>query len=83
MSKEQIVNDIYKAYGTDSGILFGIKEREIVAAIVEFTLRRIDPEIEIYRQKLIDVQFLLDHNGFTEAAKSIDKTLEYEITHSL
>ena len=45
MTKEQIVNDIYKAYGTDSGILFGIKERETVTAIVEFTLNRIDESV--------------------------------------
>ena len=45
MTKKQIVNDIYKAYGTDSGILFGIKERETVTAIVEFTLNRIDESV--------------------------------------
>ena len=36
--KEEIVNKLYAAYGTDSGILFGIKKREIVEAIVDFTL---------------------------------------------
>ena len=36
--KEEIVNKLYAAYGTDSGILFGIKERSIVEAIVDFTL---------------------------------------------
>lgn len=41
MKKEEIVNSIYAAYGTDSGILFGIKERSVVDAIVEFTLARL------------------------------------------
>lgn len=34
----EIVSKLYKAYGTDSGILFGIKERVVVEAIVKFTL---------------------------------------------
>jgi hypothetical protein len=43
MSKEKIVDSIYKAYGTDSGILLGIKERGVVEAIVEFTINRLHP----------------------------------------
>lgn len=44
MTKEQIVDSIYKAYGTNSGILFGIKERMIVEAIVEFTIKKLIQE---------------------------------------
>ncbi len=40
MDKDQIVNEIYEAYGSDNGVLFGIKERDVVKAIVEFTLNR-------------------------------------------
>lgn len=36
-----ITNKLYAAYGTDSGILFGIKERQIVEAIVKFTMAEI------------------------------------------
>ncbi len=36
---DKIMDKIYAAYGTDSGILFGIKERDIVKTIVEFTLK--------------------------------------------
>jgi hypothetical protein len=39
--KKAIVDDIYNAYGSDSGVLFGITERGIVEAIVEFTINRI------------------------------------------
>ncbi len=39
--KEQVMRRIYAAYGTDSGILFGITEKEIVAVIVEFTIRQL------------------------------------------
>ncbi len=46
MNKEQIVNDIYSSYGSDSGVLFGITERDVVKAIVEFTLNRCNPEQE-------------------------------------
>ena len=50
MGTNEIVDSIYKAYGTDSGILFGIKEKSITKAIVEFTVNRIGDE----RQKLLD-----------------------------
>jgi hypothetical protein len=40
--KKAIVDGIYKAYGSDSGVLFGIKERSIVEAIVEFTINKIN-----------------------------------------
>ncbi len=46
MNKEQIVNDIYSTYGSDSGVLFGIKERDVVKAIVEFTLNRCNSQQE-------------------------------------
>ena len=40
--KKTIVDSIYKAYGSDSGVLFGIKERKIVEAIVEFTINKLN-----------------------------------------
>ena len=54
MDKDQIVTDIYESYGTDSGVLFGIKEKSSVEAIVEFTIRRCESsagEKEIERLK--------------------------------
>ncbi len=36
----KIVSELYKMYGTDSGILFGIKERQIVTNIVNLTVRQ-------------------------------------------
>lgn len=41
---EEIVDKIYAAYGTDSGVLFGIRERAIVSAIVKFTLKQVHKE---------------------------------------
>lgn len=38
---DEILNKIYAAYGSGSGILFGIKEREIVEAIIKFTLSEV------------------------------------------
>lgn len=38
MTKSEIVKSLYDAYGTDSGILFGIAEKSIVETIVAFTL---------------------------------------------
>ena len=38
---EKILEQIYKAYASDSGILFGITDKNIVKAIIEFTLNRI------------------------------------------
>ena len=34
----EIVDDLYRMYGTDSGVLFGISERIIVEKIVRFAL---------------------------------------------
>jgi len=41
MNTDEILESIYKAYGSDSGVLFGIKEKEIVKAIIEFTINRL------------------------------------------
>lgn len=40
MNPIEIVNEIYKLYGTDSGYLFGLhpEKRDIVEAIVKTTL---------------------------------------------
>ena len=41
-SKEEIINNLYAAYGSDSGILFGIRERPIVEAIIDFFINHSD-----------------------------------------
>ena len=45
---KQIVDKLYSAYGTDSGIIFGIKDRKIVEGIVEFTLIQIEKEKAVF-----------------------------------
>jgi hypothetical protein len=40
---EEILGNIYKSYASDSGVLFGIKEKSAVKAIIEFTIRRLEP----------------------------------------
>lgn len=35
---QKILDRLYQAYGTDTGVLFGIHEKKIVAVIVQFTL---------------------------------------------
>lgn len=40
-ASEIIINNLYKRFGTDSGILFGIKEREVVKTIVEETIKQL------------------------------------------
>ena len=42
---EYILDSIYKSYGSDSGILLGIKDKQVVKAIVEFAVNRCE-EIE-------------------------------------
>ena len=39
--KNEILGKLYAAYGTDSGILFGIKDRKVVDVIVEFVLNHV------------------------------------------
>ncbi len=41
-NSERILNLIYKTYGSNSGVLFGIENRESVKAIIEFTERYLD-----------------------------------------
>jgi len=36
-----IMDKLYKTYGTDTGILFGITDKNIVEAIVDFTLNEV------------------------------------------
>ena len=38
MNKSEIIDRLYFTYGTGSGILFGIADRRIVDAIVDFTI---------------------------------------------
>ena len=47
-----LMNKLYKSYGTDSGILFGIKDRSVVEAIVTFTLDEIIQEARPLEQGL-------------------------------
>jgi hypothetical protein len=35
---QEIMDALYKAYGSDTGILFGIKSSEITGVIIQFTL---------------------------------------------
>lgn len=37
----EIAGELYAAYGTDSGILFGIEDKNVVKAIIEFTLEQV------------------------------------------
>ena len=39
---QKIMDVLYKAYGTDSGILFGISSPKIVAVVIQFTLDYIE-----------------------------------------
>lgn len=47
---ETIVRRIYSAYGSDSGILFGITDIYVVRSIIEFTIRQINRRIEERQQ---------------------------------
>lgn len=38
---QSILDKIYATYGTDSGILFGIKNKWVVETIIEFTIKEI------------------------------------------
>ncbi len=49
--KNEIVNKLYNSFGTDSGILFGIKERQIVETIVEFTLESTQQDKPISKEE--------------------------------
>ncbi len=37
---KKIIDILYKAYGTDSGVLFGISDRDAVGAIIKFAVER-------------------------------------------
>jgi len=41
MNTNEILESIYKAYGSDSGILFGITDKQVTKAIIEFTINRL------------------------------------------
>jgi len=41
MNTNEILESIYKAYGSDSGVLLGITDKQVVKAIVEFTINRL------------------------------------------
>lgn len=67
-TSDEILNKLYAAYGTDSGILFGIKEMDIVKAIVNFTLDYSHPPTETIKEE--DVQV----GGFTKGKWEIGGT---------
>ncbi len=37
---DKITEEIYKAYGTDTGILFGIKDKSAVKAVIKYAVER-------------------------------------------
>lgn len=61
---EEILNEIYSAYGTDSGMLFGITDKSIVKAIIEFTLTRLSQaateRVAMIEQAAINLNNVID-----------------------
>jgi hypothetical protein len=43
---QRIMDKLYSAYGSDSGILFGISSSKVVGVIVQFTLEQFRDEIK-------------------------------------
>ena len=41
---KKIMDKIYAAYGSDSGVLFGIKDTKTVKAIIRFTVQEIEED---------------------------------------
>jgi len=39
---QEIMDVLYKVYGTDSGILFGINSPKVVGVIIQFTLNYLE-----------------------------------------
>lgn len=82
MNTNKIVDSIYKAYGTDSGILFGIKERDITKAIVEFTVNRIEDERKALLDALesiiglVDNRFSIDSPEFRMKIQQVKKLIK-------
>lgn len=64
METEKIVNRLYVLFGTDSGVLFGIKDKSIVSAIVDFAIKSIT-----------DMQETESEVAFEDAAKPLIKWL--------
>jgi hypothetical protein len=43
MTEDEIIQKLYSAFGTNSGILFGIKDKDAVRMIVRFTMNSPSP----------------------------------------
>ena len=57
---QEILEYLYKAYGTDSGILFGIRESKIVGVIIQITLNQIRKKTDAI-EKILE-QVLMKHH---------------------
>ena len=65
---EEITEQIYNAYGTDSGVLFGIPphQKECVKAIVKAVLARVNFQADIDREAVrADRQKMID-DGYSK-----------------
>jgi len=57
---QEIVDYLYKAFGTDTGILFGIREPKIAAVIVQLTLNKTRQKSDAI-EKILE-QVLMKHH---------------------
>lgn len=51
---QEIMDVLYKAYGSDTGILFGISSPKIPAVIIQFTLDYIEGEEDKHLQRQLE-----------------------------
>ena len=58
---QKIMDVLYKAYGTDTGILFGISSSKVVGVIVQFTLDYIEGQEDKHLQRQLEGE---DENNF-------------------
>ena len=68
---QEIVDHLYKAYGTDTGILFGIREPKTVAVIVQLTLNATRKKADAI-EKILE-QVLMKHHD--DISKQDDDTI--------
>ena len=87
MKSKEVFGKLYATYGTDSGILFGIADKTVVSAIVDFTAGWYDSEnIAIaserdeYRKALEQIaehdgEILFPGNGFFSSVSVASESL--------
>lgn len=80
MNKEQIVKKLYASYGTDSGVLFGISDKQVVEAIVGFTILQLDITADLTEHSPDSnnptLKFLADENrALKDTNAQLKKTL--------